>query len=80
MMDILIGLILFIGVVCYGICAFRYLQERRIWNNGVCRETGTPWLYFHYDDYYARHCYQSLYEDRPEPEVYCFSYYTPSLK
>ncbi|QDH49076.1 hypothetical protein PHYNN_147 [Pantoea phage Phynn] len=25
--------------------SWRYLKERRIWNGGICKKTGTPWIH-----------------------------------
>jgi len=37
----LIGIILTIGSIIY---IFDEMRQRRIWNNGICAESGAPWV------------------------------------
>lgn len=34
--------------------AYGYFEERRDWNNGICRHSGEPWEYFDFDSQCGR--------------------------
>lgn len=40
---IIIGVIIF----CFLIALIGYIEERKTWNNGFCKETGMPWQLEH---------------------------------
>lgn len=38
-----------VTAIVVGLFALAWYREKKIWNNGVCRETGNPWEHFDTD-------------------------------
>lgn len=68
----------FAGMSVYGVAVsfYMYFKERRIWNNGICRETGQRWEFIGFDDEYGL-LYKSFSLEHRTREIYGFNWYIP---
>ena len=50
-MSDLLSVVLPVGLLLFGLCggAWCYRHEKKVWNSGVCRENGEPWVLFDRD-------------------------------
>ena len=76
-MEQVVFLVIEIGVciIGIGIGIYSYFRERYIWNCGLCRETGTRWVYMYHEGRSVN--YESFYPDETWAEVHRFKWYIP---